>query len=107
MGLLANHVCSISAEDRYANSSNTFLQPFLSYTTKKATSFAINTESTYNWETGEWSVPVCLTGGQIIKLGSKPVQLTGGVRYWADSPKKGPDGWGARLVVTYLFPKKG
>jgi hypothetical protein len=33
--------------------------------------------------------------------------LTGGVRYWADTPEGGPDGWGARLVVTYLFPKKG
>jgi hypothetical protein len=107
VGLLANHVWSISAEDRYGNSSNTFLQPFLSYTTRKATSFAINTESTYNWETEEWSVPLNLTVGQIIKLGGKPVQLTGGVRYWADSPEEGPDGWGARLVVTYLFPKKG
>jgi hypothetical protein len=107
MGVLANHVWSVSAEDRYGDSSTTFLQPFLSYTTKKATSFAINTESTYNWETEDWSVPINLTVGQIIKVGGKPVQLTGGVRYWADTPEGGPDGWGARLVVTYLFPKKG
>jgi len=107
VGVLANHVWSISGEDRYGNSSATFLQPFLSYTTRKATSFAVNTESTYNWETEEWSVPINFTVGQIIKVGGKPVQLTAGARYWADSPEKGPDGWGARLVVTYRFPKKG
>jgi hypothetical protein len=106
-GILANHVWSIGKSDQYGESSNTFLQPFLSYTTKKATSFGINTESTYNWETEEWSVPINLTVAQIVKLGGKPVQLTGGVRYWADSPEAGPDGWGARLAVTYLFPKKG
>ena len=106
-GVLANHVWSVSAEDRYGDSSTTFLQPFLSYTTKRATSYGINTESTYNWETEDWSVPINLTVGQIVKISGKPVSLTGGVRYWADTPEGGPDGWGARLVVTYLFPKKG
>ena len=107
VGMLANHVWSIGKGDQYGESSNTFLQPFLSYTTPKATSFGINTESTYNWETEEWSVPINLTVSQIIKVGGKPVQLTGGARYWADTPEGGPDGWGARLAVTYLFPKKG
>jgi hypothetical protein len=107
VGILANHVWSIGKSDQYGDTSNSFLQPFLTYTTPKATSFGINTESTYNWETEEWSVPINLTVSQIIKVGGKPVQLTGGVRYWADTPVGGPDGWGARLAVTYLFPKKG
>jgi hypothetical protein len=105
VGALANHVWSISGNERYGDYNATFLQPFLSYTTKKATSFTINTESTYNWETEEWSVPINLTVGQIIKIDKRPVQITGGVRYWADAPEAGPEGWGARLVVTYLFPK--
>lgn len=107
VGILANHVWSIGKSDQYGDSSNTFLQPFLTYTTPKATSFGINTESTYNWETEEWSIPINLTVSQIIKVGGKPVQLTGGARYWAETPEGGPDGWGARLAVTYLFPKKG
>jgi hypothetical protein len=45
--------------------------------------------------------------GRARKLGGKPVQITGGVRYWADNPEGGAEGWGGRLVVTYLFPKKG
>ncbi len=107
VGMLANHVWSISGEDEFGESSNTFLQPFLSFTTKKATSFGINTEATYNWISEEWSVPINLTVGQIIKAGDKPLQLTGGVRYWADSPPGGPEGWGARFAVTLLFPKNG
>ena len=107
VGILANHIWSIGSEDRYGKSSATYLQPFLSYSTKKATSFTVNTESTYDWETQDWSVPINLSVGQIVKIGGKPVQLTAGARYWAESPDGGPDGWGARLVVTYLFPKKG
>lgn len=107
VGILANHVWSIGKSDQYGDSSNTFLQPFLSYTTEKATSFSLNTESSYNWETEEWSVPINLMVAQIVKIGGQPVSLQGGVRYWADSPEAGPDGWGARLAVTYLFPKKG
>jgi hypothetical protein len=106
-GALVNHIWSVNNEDVYGESSNTFLQPFLSYTTAKATSFSVNTESTYNWEAEQWSVPINLTVGQIVKIQDRPVQFTGGVRYWADSPEGGPDGWGARFVVTLLFPKKG
>jgi hypothetical protein len=105
MGILANHVWSIGKSDEFGDASNTFLQPFLSFTTPKATTFAINTESSYNWETEEWSVPINMSVAQLVKIGGKPVQLMGGVRYWADSPEAGPDGWGARLAVTYLFPK--
>lgn len=95
----------MSGSEKFGNTNALYLQPFLSYTTKKATSFTINTESTYDWENEEWSVPINFMVGQIIKIGGKPVQITGGVRYWADTPENGPDGWGARLVVTYLFPK--
>jgi len=31
--------------------------------------------------------------------------LGAGVRYWIDSPDSGPKGWGARVIVTFLFPK--
>jgi hypothetical protein len=105
IGALVNQIWSVSRNDEYGESSNAFLQPFISFTTKKATSFTLNTESTYDWVNEEWSVPINFTVGQIIKIDKHPVQITGGVRYWADSPDGGPQGWGARAVVTYLFPK--
>jgi hypothetical protein len=105
VGMLANHIWSIGEEDEYGKSSNTFLQPFVSYSTPRGTSVGLNTESTYNWVSEEWSVPINLSVSQIIKVSGRPVQLSAGVRYWADSPPGGPTGWGARLGVTYLFPK--
>lgn len=105
VGLLANTVWSISENDNYGQSTVSFLQPIVGYATKNGTSFTLNTESAYNWQTKDWSVPINFSVGKLIKVGGKPVQVAGGVRYWADGPDTGPDGWGARLVFTYLFPK--
>jgi hypothetical protein len=35
------------------------------------------------------------------------VCIVGGIRYWADSPETGPHDFGARLGVTFLFPRDG
>ncbi len=104
IGFLGNHVWSVGAAEGQ-EFSQSYLQPFISYTTPKATTFGLNTESTYNWLTEEWSVPINLTVAQLVKVGGRPVSFTAGVRYWADSPEGGPQDWGARAVVTYLFPK--
>jgi len=85
--------------------SNTFLQPFLAYTTKDAWTYTINTESTYDWKAEQWSVPINAVVSKLTKFGKQPVSLGLGVRYWADSPDSGPHGWGVRFVVTFLFPK--
>jgi hypothetical protein len=104
-GALANHIWSVAGTSGRADISSTFLQPFLSYTTKTHTSFALNTESTYNWKTEEWAVPINFSVKQLVKVGEQHLQLEAGARYWADSTAGGPHGWGARLTVTFLFPK--
>jgi len=38
-------------------------------------------------------------------MGKLPVSIGAGVRHFADSPDTGPHGWGARLILTFLFPK--
>jgi hypothetical protein len=104
-GVLANHIWSVGGDSGRADISATFLQPFASYTTRTATSFTLNTESTYDWKNHAWSVPINFTVSQLLKIGNQPVQLGAGVRYWAAAPASGPDGWGARLQLTFLFPK--
>jgi hypothetical protein len=103
-GLLANHVWSFAGKDSRADVSNTFLQPFLSYIMKTHTTFLVNTESTYNWENHDWTVPINFTVSQMLKIGSQPMQLQVGPRVYADRPDGGPD-WGLRFAVTFLFPK--
>ena len=96
VGLLANQIWSLTSDSRYGDYNQAFVQPFLSYTTPKATTFTLNTESTYDWETSEWSVPINATVAQIVKAGPQTLQIGAGARYWADTPEGGPDGWGAR-----------
>ena len=104
-GILANHIWSVAGDSDRPDISATFLQPFFSYTTKTFTSFTINTESTYDWEDDEWSVPINFLVSQILKIGPQPVSLQAGPRYWAESPDTGPEGWGFRFTLTFLFPE--
>jgi hypothetical protein len=104
-GALANHIWSVAGDDDRADLSNTFLQPFLSYTTPDAWTFSLNTESTYDWKGEQWSVPVNGLVTKVTKIGGQLVSIGGGVRYWAESSDSGPEGWGARLVFTLLLPK--
>jgi hypothetical protein len=105
VGALANHIWSFAGDDERSDISSTFLQPFISYTTSDAWTFGLNLESTYNWETEDWSVPINFTVAKLTKISEQPVSFTVGVRYWAASPDSGPDGIGVRGVVTFLFPK--
>ena len=82
----------------------TFLQPFVSYTTKTFTTFGLNTESTYDWSHNQWTVPLNASVSQLVKIGGKPVQFQLGFKYYAEKPDGGPD-WGMRFTVTFLVPK--
>lgn len=106
-GILANHIWGLEGKpaDDKERVNATYLQPFLVYTTHTYTSFGVNTESTYDWQSHEWSVPVNLFVTQILKIGDQPLSIQVGPRYWADSPEDGAQGWGARAAVTLLFPK--
>ena len=104
-GALANHIESFAGEDNRADVSATFIQPFVAYITKTRTTIGLNTESTYDWENEQWSVPINFTVNQLMKAGNQIYQIGGGIRYWADGPDNGPDDWGYRLQLTFLFPK--
>jgi hypothetical protein len=65
----------------------------------------VNTESTFNWQSREWSVPVNLTATQLLKIGGQPLTIQAGPRYWFDQDGDGAQGWGFRAAVTLLFPR--
>ena len=105
-GMLFNHVWTFAGAEDDPDINATFLQPFLSYTTTDAWTFTLNTESSYDWEAEEWSVPLNGTVSKLVSVGAQPVSIFGGLRYWAVSPEDvGPEGWGARFGFTFLFPK--
>ncbi|WP_286336867.1 transporter [Hydrogenimonas cancrithermarum] len=114
-GVLANHLWSIAGEDIEDDNGNvlndisqTFVQPFFSYTTSEAITVTTMMETTYNWNAtngNEWSVPIFLMVSKVDKIGGQLVNYAGGVKYYAQSPDGGAEGWGARIVFTFLFPK--
>jgi hypothetical protein len=106
-GFLGNHIWSVAGDENRDYISATYLQPFLTYTTKKYTTYALNTESTYDWNNTQWTVPINLTVAQLLKIGKMPVQFQIGPRIYVERPNRpvvGPD-WGMRFAVTFLFPK--
>ena len=103
-GVLANHIWSYAGDGDRDDVNSTFIQPFLTYTFKTATTIGINTESTYDWTASEATIPINAFVSQIVRFGKLPVQFSAGPRYYAESPPDGPQ-WGARFVVTFLFPK--
>ncbi len=102
-GILANHIWSFNGGGEQ-DISATFLQPFLAFTTKTATTLSVNTESSYDWEGEQWTVPINLSISQLMKIGILPISLQVGGRVYAERPDGGPD-WGLRFTVTFLLPK--
>ena len=104
-GLLANHIWSFAGRRDRDEVSETFLQPFVSYTAKGATTYGVNTESVYDWPSRQWTVPINVTVAQLVRLGKQPVSFTFGARWYAESPFGAPD-WGLRFMTTLLFPRR-
>ena len=105
IGVLTNHIESVAGDDDRADVSSTFMQPFIAYNTSDAWTFTLQTETSYDWEGEEWSVPVNVMASKLLKIEEQALSLGAGVRYWAESPDAGPEGFGARFFVTLLFPK--
>jgi hypothetical protein len=101
--LLANHLWSFAGEGGRPDMNQTFLQPFLAYNTKTAFGVTLQTESTYNWEAHQWTVPLGLFASQVLKVGEQPLSMNFGPRVYVDGPSGGPE-WGLRFTITLLFP---
>jgi hypothetical protein len=108
-GLLANHIWSYAdaGSTHRPEVSSTFIQPFIAWTSPKATTITFNTESAYNWVDGRWNVPFNLTVTHLFNVGGQRVQIGGGGKVYAasDAPSGQGPGWGLRFVATFLFPR--
>lgn len=105
MGALANHVWSFAGSSRRDDINSTFVQPFVAYTWPSAWTVSFQSETTYNWEIKEWSVPVNVAVAKLVTMGKLPVSLQAGVGRWLTAPESGPDGWRFRLQANFVLPK--
>lgn len=100
-----NFGLGMADDDRRTEVSVTLVHPSLTHLAITQTTLALDTEATYDWEPEEWTIPINVNVSQMLKLGKLPVQIGGGIRYWADSPAGGTQDWAFRLQFTLLFPK--
>ena len=93
------------AAEQGGTANNTYWQPFISYVTKDAWTYGVNTESSFNWDTRRASNPMNATVSKLVLFGDLPVSFTLGARYYLSSVPGGASGWGARLSVTFVLPE--
>jgi hypothetical protein len=104
-GVLANQIWSFAGQQDRTEVNATYMQPFVAYTTKTYTTFAVNSETTYDWQDHESTAPMNFMVQQVLKIAGHPIAFQAGYRYYIEKPSGGPD-WGLRFAITFLFPKK-
>jgi hypothetical protein len=103
-GALANHVWSYAGSGGRAQLNQTFLQPFFTYLPGGGWTYAINTESSYDWAASQWTIPINVSVSKMILIKETSTQWQVGARYYAAKPDNGPN-WGLRFNVTIIIPE--
>ena len=106
VGGLANHVWSVAGDSDRDDISSSFVQPFVAYTWPSAWTVSLQTESTYNWKSEEWAVPVTAAVSKLVWLGPLPVSMQAGAGYWVESATNGPEGVRFRIQANIVLPKR-
>ena len=104
-GLLGYRSWSAGGNATYGTQNNLYGQPFLAYTTKSAWTYSTNMQALYNYDTGRTSNPLYVGVSKLEVFGKQPVQFSLGATYYVNSTPEGPQGWGARATVTFVFPE--
>ncbi len=106
-GALWNHVWSFAGNERRDDVSQMFLQPFFSYTTKKALTVSVNSEMAANWkaESGQqWTVPLIFQISKVASFGPFPASYSIGAGPYIEKPDGGPS-WKLRAGISILLPR--
>jgi hypothetical protein len=103
VGVLANHLWSLG--DGSPDYNGSYVEPWVSYVLPSNTTVSVSAEAVYDWNADELSLPLNLIVDQLVMFGDQPVSIGAAAKYWADTPDGGPEGWGLRLQVTFIWPK--
>jgi hypothetical protein len=103
VGVLGSYLWSLG--DGGDDYNGTYMEPWVSYVLPSNTTVSLSAETVYDWNSEEWAVPLNFIVDQLITIGDQPVSIGVSAKYWADSPEGGPEGWGLRLQMTFIWPK--
>jgi hypothetical protein len=100
---LVSHIWSIAGDDDRNDVSATVLGPSAAYTTDSAWTLTIGSESMYDWESDDWSIPVGISAKKMLPIGNQKIQLGGGISYYVESADFDPEGWGGNISFAIIF----
>lgn len=80
------------------------LQPGFSYTLESPVSLALFSETVYNWNKDQWTLPINAAVSTLVSPGGQDVVITLVGRYYAERGLWDPS-WGAQLNINFLFPQ--
>jgi hypothetical protein len=101
IGMLANQIWSVAGDSNRPDVNSLFIQPFYSIALKGGRSYTFSTESSYDWNSNQWTAPLIAQVQQIMKFGTQLVNVGVGAKYYV----AGAPDWGLRAVVVLLYPK--
>jgi hypothetical protein len=82
-----------------------FTQPFIDYTFPSTFTIALWSQSAYDWNQRQWTVPIIFTIGKLFKFGSQLVAIGLDTTFYPVGPKGIPT-WGIGPTFVLLFPEK-
>ncbi len=101
-GGIGNHIWSFAGSSSRDYVSLTFVQPFVSYVTSNLWTLLLTSETTYDWNNEEWTVPIDIGASHLVSVGGQKMNLVGAFRSYAVRPDGGPD-WGVRFVIVFIL----
>jgi hypothetical protein len=105
VGVLASQVWSVAGDPNRNDVSQLFAQPFVSYALGGGQTLSANLEASYDWNAGQWSVPLNIGYSKVFKIGNQSMSFQIGAKKYLVTAPGGPD-WGVRSTLTYLFPSQ-
>lgn len=84
-----------------------FLEPFAAKALGNGRTLSFSTETTYDWNSKKWNVPLIAGISKVTKWGKQMVSNGIYVKWYVTTPYHGNDGpdWGVRYKLTLLFPE--
>lgn len=104
-GALFNHLWSVAGNSDRSAISLSYLQPFLSHSSKHGTTFSFSSESSYDWLNGQTTIPLIMSASQILPVAGRYVSFGLSALYYLRSPAN-ISRWTSRLTITLLLPDK-
>jgi hypothetical protein len=105
-GLLANHIWSFAGNSARNDVSQSFVNPFVTHTSRSAFTYGLVADISYDWNRDAWTAPVSIVASQVTRIGGQLVSIGGALRYYVVSNDQAPHGFAGRFTVTLLFPRR-